>query len=505
MFHDEMPLTERHPPHDWEFADAAARNAFTGYDPPGPADVKKWCLQEDDNSYHVLTNHDPITWVLASNPSADVSGPGSSVDHAIARFDGVTGKVIQGSPATLSDAGNIYTPGNITLDGTVDGRDIDADGTAQDTHIADTDNPHGTTGVHVGQADPKWNADKLQSRDVVSAAPGAGDFLGWNTGNNRWEPLTPPGAGGGEANVSSHQGTGIDINLPKAGVDLLKKGMSSGSDRLLVDDDVPGKNVRFTVQEGNIVHQNLSGKGTYDHSQLDGHVDDSSIHFNEGSIDHENILNKGTNTHAQIDSHIGNATVHFAESSIDHENIQNKGTNTHAAIDSHISDDAKHREINDSGSGTTDLWSADKIGTEIANVSTKVLPIITTFGSNYGSYRTRSMGSTAAFRFTLAGRVPAGFNIANVTKAVLRAISVGGMTSQSIDVTTEYGGLNELPDNHTSNGVATVSASALSIFEINILPYIGSLAVDDSLGIYIDQLAVGTTNHYLGGYIEYEG
>ena len=37
----------------------------------------------------------------------DVTGPGSSTDNALARFDGTTGKIIQNSNATLSDAGDL--------------------------------------------------------------------------------------------------------------------------------------------------------------------------------------------------------------------------------------------------------------------------------------------------------------------------------------------------------------------------------------------------------------
>jgi len=39
--------------------------------------------------------------------SGDVTGPASSVDETIARFDGVTGKLIQGSGPTINDAGEV--------------------------------------------------------------------------------------------------------------------------------------------------------------------------------------------------------------------------------------------------------------------------------------------------------------------------------------------------------------------------------------------------------------
>jgi hypothetical protein len=41
----------------------------------------------------------------ATLPSGDVSGPASSTDNAIARFDSTTGKIIQNSSATISDIG----------------------------------------------------------------------------------------------------------------------------------------------------------------------------------------------------------------------------------------------------------------------------------------------------------------------------------------------------------------------------------------------------------------
>lgn len=51
------------------------------------------------------------TWERITQNSADVSGPGSSTDNALARFDGTTGKVLQNSGATLSDAGVLTAAG----------------------------------------------------------------------------------------------------------------------------------------------------------------------------------------------------------------------------------------------------------------------------------------------------------------------------------------------------------------------------------------------------------
>lgn len=71
----------------------------------------------------------------------DVSGPASSTDEAVARYSGTGGKTLQESSVTIDDSGNLTVPGNVAVTGTVDGRDVAADGTAQDSHIAAAD-PH---------------------------------------------------------------------------------------------------------------------------------------------------------------------------------------------------------------------------------------------------------------------------------------------------------------------------------------------------------------------------
>lgn len=47
-----------------------------------------------------------------------VTGPGSSTDNTVARFDGATGVVIQGSTVTIDDSGNVHiVGGTLTVDG----------------------------------------------------------------------------------------------------------------------------------------------------------------------------------------------------------------------------------------------------------------------------------------------------------------------------------------------------------------------------------------------------
>lgn len=75
----------------------------------GTASLYYWSVRDSGGTE--LWNADDIGSTAAA---ADVVGPASSVDNAVVRFNGVTGKLIQGSSATLDDAGNL-TVGSITL------------------------------------------------------------------------------------------------------------------------------------------------------------------------------------------------------------------------------------------------------------------------------------------------------------------------------------------------------------------------------------------------------
>ncbi len=104
-------------------------------------------------------------WPQESGGGAgDVVGPASSTDNAVARFNGVGGKLLQNSGVTIDDSGNIATPG------TVDGRDVSADGAALDAHIADT-SVHGISGDVVGTTDTQTlSAKTLTSPKITGVA-----------------------------------------------------------------------------------------------------------------------------------------------------------------------------------------------------------------------------------------------------------------------------------------------------------------------------------------------
>lgn len=115
--------------------------------------------------------------------SGDVSGPTSSTDNAIVRYDGTTGKLIQNSSATVKDNGEIrgvvlvstnfiitnrideFSLGNgveidgvLLKDGEVDGRDVSADGTKLD-------------GIEAGAEVNTINGDGIAKVTVSSTEP----------------------------------------------------------------------------------------------------------------------------------------------------------------------------------------------------------------------------------------------------------------------------------------------------------------------------------------------
>lgn len=104
--------------------------------------------------------------------SGDVTGPASSTDNAVTRFDGTTGKTIQNSAVTIDDSGNIATSG------TVDGRDVSADGTKLDTietnaDVTDTANVTSAGALMDSEVTNLAQVKAFNSADYATAAQGA--------------------------------------------------------------------------------------------------------------------------------------------------------------------------------------------------------------------------------------------------------------------------------------------------------------------------------------------
>lgn len=128
----------------------------------------------------------------------DVTGPAGATDNAIARFDGTTGKLIQSSAATLDDAGNLTTPG------TVNGRDLEADGLKLDGIEANAD---------VTDAENVAAAGAL----MASVVEAAGDLI-VGTGAGTVERLAHPGEAGKVPQTTSE---GFEfVDPPGGGPDL---------------------------------------------------------------------------------------------------------------------------------------------------------------------------------------------------------------------------------------------------------------------------------------------
>ena len=64
-------------------------------------------LTTPSNGQSLSYNSATGKWVNSNAGAGDVVGPSSSTDNSVVRFDGTTGKVIQGSPVAISDTGAI--------------------------------------------------------------------------------------------------------------------------------------------------------------------------------------------------------------------------------------------------------------------------------------------------------------------------------------------------------------------------------------------------------------
>lgn len=219
--------------------------------PSGTVGEVRLVLDVDD-----LYEWNGSTWERVTQNSADVTGPGSSTDNAIARFDGTTGKLLQNSSgATISDSHVITAAGFVgDLTGNVDvaatgGTDTLGIGTANADVVnigrsGATVNIQGTTAyqnvtnyqvtdknitVNKGGSAASGTSAGLEIEEnsvVTGYAQTSGDRNSWvfKAPNTAGDATITPGAGGITLNQSSHDpvtiGTGNGLSLATQALSL---------------------------------------------------------------------------------------------------------------------------------------------------------------------------------------------------------------------------------------------------------------------------------------------
>jgi hypothetical protein len=112
------------------------------------------------------------------------------------------------------------------------------------------------------------------------------------------------GGGGGEVNTASNVNAGgVGVFDAKVGVDLEFRGVNAGSSKISVALDAPNNEIDVDVNEGNIIHQNLSGAGVNTHAQIDTHIADTA---NPHATD---VGNLGAGTLAELNTAIAPTTL----------------------------------------------------------------------------------------------------------------------------------------------------------------------------------------------------
>lgn len=116
MLVNHSPITWRQvdspsPIQNLTYADANARNSAVGF---GASDVGKMCLQEDNKTFWILTNHNPPTWIPMATPYTDLRSQSFSGYYAPSISSaGTIYRAKMGEPMILSFSNAGEIPGTV--------------------------------------------------------------------------------------------------------------------------------------------------------------------------------------------------------------------------------------------------------------------------------------------------------------------------------------------------------------------------------------------------------
>jgi hypothetical protein len=125
------------------------------------------------------------------------------------------------------------------------------------------------------------------------------------------------------------------------------------------------------------------------------------------------------------------------------------------------------------------------------------------YGTNDGSYRTRQVGAAGAFRFNF--HVP--FDFVTLVSLDLVGFPEAGATGsgKDIDLTSEYGAIGELKNNHSESDTTTTYTIPANdtLFTIDLSTVFSVLAAGDFAGVLVDHNGIGGAVDYLGIRLRY--
>jgi len=141
------------------------------------APIGSWYIRSGTNEWYRKTDAGSTTnWVLVDKDK--VVGPVSSTNIAIAKWNGTTGLLLQDSGVLIDVSNNLSGIGNITLSGTVDGRDIAADGSTLDAHLNGGASKHDATEIDYERVDGSKKNIQATSDELEAATTDLDDAIG---------------------------------------------------------------------------------------------------------------------------------------------------------------------------------------------------------------------------------------------------------------------------------------------------------------------------------------
>lgn len=290
--------------------------------------------------------------------------------------------------------------------------------------------------------------------------------------------------GMGEANTASNLGAGANVFASKSGVDLRFRSI------------VQGTNITVTQNANDVTISSAAEVNTASNLGAGSQVFKSKVGVD---LQFRSIV-AGSNI--SVVQNADDVTVGLTGVNV--FSIHQPITGTSPAADS-LTDTLTYASGDNSitidGNSATDTLD---FRLAAAFRPTRVVFIPVDHGSNFSVYRTRSVGSAGSWRLDF--NVPYDFT-SIVSLEIIGIVSAGAAgAAKNIDLTSEYGALNEVYNTHTSTDTTStydLTGYTNKFYNLNIAPLFPALAAGDFCGIFVDHKGIGGSIDYLGIRLRY--